>query len=639
MTVVDIPSRSRIEPGSANVPPTKFPETSSSLSVNPDEVASDVVSKFNAALSKKDYQGVANLFREDGYWRDHLCASWDFHTISGREKIANFLKGSQISKIEIERSSALRAPHIGPVDAFGEVTGIEFYTTVTTEVGTGAGITRLLEKDGEWKIFIIFTSLQGLKGYEEGLNTRRPKGAEHGQHQERQNWQERRAADTNYESKEPAVVIIGIYLSISPVTQTIDTNASIPGAGQAGLTAAARLKMLNVDTLIIDNEDRIGDSWRRRYRQLVLHDPVWFDHMPYIPFPEHWPIFTPKDKLAEFFECYVKMLELNVWTKTNLKSASWSDEKKQWTIVFERKKEDGSLETRTLHPHHVIQATGHSGKKNQPTFKGMESFKGDRICHSSEFPGANPNSKGKKAVVIGSCNSGHDIAQDYYEKGYDITMVQRSSTCVVSSDPLVNIALKGLYEENGPPVEDADLYLWSFPSTLFKTQQSKVTQVISKEDAPVIEGLEKAGFKVDKGPDDAGLLIKYLQRGGGYYINVGASQMIADGKIKIKQGQEITEILPHALRFADGTELEADEIILATGYQNMRTQARIIFGDEVADRLGDIWGWDSEGEMRTIWRRSGHPGFWFMGGNLALCRYYSRLLALQIKAVEEGLTV
>lgn len=217
-------------------------------------------------------------------------------------------------------------------------------------------------------------------------------------------------------------------------------------------------------------------------------------------------------------------------------------------------------------------------------------------------------------------------------------MVQRSSTCVVSSDALVDIALKGLYEENGPRVEDADLYLWSFPATLFKAQQAKVTQLVNKQDAPILDGLEKAGFKTDKGPDGSGLLMKYLQRGGGYYIDVGASQMIADRRIKIKQGQEITEILPRGLRFADGTELEADEIVFATGYQNMRTQARIIFGDEVADRIGDIWGYDGQGETRTIWRRSGHPGFWFMGGNLALCRYYSRLLALQIKAVEEGLS-
>lgn len=408
------------------------------------------------------------------------------------------------------------------------------------------------------------------------------------------------------------------------------------GAGQGGLTAAARLKMLNVDTLVIDQEERIGDNWRRRYHQLVLHDPAWFDHMPYLPFPSSWPVFTPKDKLAEFFESYVKLLELNVWTRTEVKSSSWNEGTKEWTVVLEQKKDDGTTETRTLHPRHVIQATGHSGKKNAPVFKGMENFKGDRICHSSEFPGAKPESKGKKAIVIGSCNSGHDIAQDYFEKGYDVTMVQRSSTCVVSSTSITDIGLKGLYEEGGPPTEDADLYLWSIPPELFKTQQVKVTKVMNTADAKTIEGLEKAGFKVDRGPMDAGLLVKYLQRGGGYYIDVGASQLIVDGKIKVKQGQEISEVLPHGLRFEDGSELEADEIVFATGYQNMRTQARIIFGDEVADRVGDVWGWDAEGEMRTIWRRSGHPGFWFMGGNLALCRYYSRLLALQIKALEVG---
>ena len=125
--------------------------------------------------------------------------------------------------------------------------------------------------------------------------------------------------------------------------------------------------------------------------------------------------------------------------------------------------------------------------------------------------------------------------------------------------------------------------------------------------------------------------------GGGYYIDVGACQLIIDGKIKVKHGQEIDEVLPHGLRFADGTELEADEIVLATGYQNMRTQTRIMFGDSVADKVSDVWGFNEEGEMRTIWQRSGHQGFWFHGGNLALCRYYSRLLALQIKAQEENL--
>ncbi len=395
--------------------------------------------------------------------------------------------------------------------------------------------------------------------------------------------------------------------------------------------------MLGVDTLVIDKEDTIGDNWRSRYHQLVLHDPVWYDHMPYLRFPPHWPVFTPKDKLGQWFESYAKLLELNVWVKTTLESASWDESKKQWKVKVKRTKADGSTEDRTFHPKHVIQCTGHSGKKNYPTIKGMENFKGDVLSHSSEFKGAQQNGKGRKAVVVGSCNSGHDISQDFYEKGYDVTIVQRSTTCVISSEAITEIGLKGLYDETGPPVDDADMWLHSLPSEVLKHLQVKVTALQNEHDKKILEGLEKVGFGLDKGPENAGLFMKYFQRGGGYYIDVGGSQLIIDGKVKIKQGQEIEEILPNGIKFGDGTELEADEIIFATGYKNMRTTARDIFGDEVADRVGDIWGYDQEGEMRTIWRKTGHPGFWFHGGNLALCRYYSKLLALQIKALEEGI--
>ncbi|CAI7663807.1 unnamed protein product [Penicillium bialowiezense] len=618
-TTHPLQSRERVEPGSHDIALGKFPPTSSTTPENPDGIASEVVDQLNRSLSAKDSAGVASLFIENSYWRDHLCHSWDFHTIKGSQAISVFTTGPNVpSKIEIDRSSALKAPHLGPIDAFGEVNGIEFFIKITTQNGRGNGVVRLAEESGKWKIFTVFATLVGATDIDEATGLNRPVGAQHGEQQGRKNWKDRRVDEVNFENKDPAVLIVG--------------------AGQGGLTAAARLKMLGVDTLLIDKEERIGDSWRQRYHQLVLHDPVWYDHMPYLPFPPSWPIFTPKDKLADFFESYVTLLELNVWTRTEVTSSSWDDGKKQWTIVLERKKLDGTIETRTLHPRHIIQATGHSGKKKLPVFKGMDSFKGDTMCHSSEFPGAKSHSKGKKAVVVGSCNSGHDIAQDFFEKGYDVTMVQRSSTCVVTSKSITSIGLKGLYEESGPPTEDADLYLWSIPPPLFKSQQIKVTKAMNQNDSKILQGLEKAGFKVDMGPMDAGLIIKYFQRGGGYYIDVGASQLIIDGKIKVKQGQEISEILPNGLRFADGSEIEADEIVFATGYQNMRTQARIIFGDKVADSVGDVWGFNEEGEFRTMWQRSGHPGFWFMGGNLALCRYYSRLLALQIKALEDGLT-
>ncbi|KAL4972969.1 hypothetical protein BDW66DRAFT_169064 [Aspergillus desertorum] len=625
-------SAAKLEPGSINIPVGTFPPTCKTPkeTINAHAVATSTLSQLNAALSTSDIPAITALFLEQGsFWRDHLCLSWDFRTAKGREAVASLLRQVEKEKLEhvrleVDVSTPFRSPQVSAIDAFGDVIGVQFFVTVSTAIGSGRGVVRLAEdNEGQWRIYTLYTVLQELTGYEERISSRRPFGAVHGEvsGRPRLNWQERRDAEANlFENNQPAVLIVG--------------------AGQSGLSIAARLRMVGVDALVIDQEDRLGDNWRRRYHQLVLHDPVWFDHMPYLPFPSNWPVFTPKDKLAEFFECYAKLLELNVWTGTTIKEAKWSDDRKEWSVEVTRRTDSGS-EKRVLHPQHVIQATGHSGEKNLPEFKGIETFAGSRICHSSEFDGATdaePHAKGqRKAVVIGSCNSAHDIAQDYYEKDYDVTMVQRSSTCVISSDAIVNIGLKGLYEEKGPPVHDSDIFLYSIPSEQFKAQQVKITALQNEHDKQLLDGLEKAGFKVDQGPDDAGLLMKYWQRGGGYTIEVGAGRLIADGKIKVKQGQEIAEILPHGVRFNDGSELEADEIVFATGYKNMREQTRRIFGGEVAERVNSVWGLDSEGEMRTIWRRTGHPGFWFMGGNLALCRYYSLLLALQILGVERGL--
>ncbi|KAI8717097.1 hypothetical protein NCS52_00784200 [Fusarium sp. LHS14.1] len=623
---IDVPSYMRTVPGSINIPVAKFPAPSKTpASSDPQEVASALVENINQAVKKHDYPALARLFTDDGYWRDHLALSWVFRTVQGPSAILDFLKsaagskdGFRLKSISIDNSSAVRSPKTIPIDGAATVFGVQFFFKAETALGTAQGLLRAVEHNGEWKIFTLYTRLEEFKGYEESINEHRPKGVEHGGKPGRKNWAQRRAAAANFEDgSEPAVLIIG--------------------AGQAGLTAAARLKMLGIEAIAIDQNDRVGDNWRKRYHQLVLHDPVWYDHMPYLKFPPQWPIFTPKDKLAQFFEAYATLLELNVWTRTSIVDTKWDDTTKSWSVSVERKKEDGSIEKRTFHPRHVIQATGHSGKKNMPTMKGIENFKGDRLCHSSEFPGAQENSKGKKAIVVGSCNSGHDIAQDYLEKGYDVTIVQRSSTHVVSSKAITDIALGGIYSEDGPEVDDADLLIHGLPTPVLKAIQVTVCEKQAEHDKEILDGLDKAGFKVDRGPDGAGLFFKYFQRGGGYYIDVGASKLIAEGKIKVKHGQEIDTVLPHGLRFADGSELEADEIIFATGYQNMRTQTRVMFGDEIADQVGDVWGFNNEGEMRVMWQKSGHPGFWFHGGNLAICRYYSKLLALQIKGLEEGL--
>ncbi|KAF4634124.1 hypothetical protein G7Y89_g3975 [Cudoniella acicularis] len=618
---VDVPSSERVEPGSFPLAIAKFPENASSASTDPEKVATQWVDSFNKAISSPDLAKLSTLFLPESYWRDQLCLSWDFHTLKGPENIISAFKssnGCRIKSLALDKSSSLRSSTASVIDADGKVHTVQAFVTIESNVGRGAGIVRLVKDQNAWKVFTLFTFLKELKGFEESVGKKRPNGVEHGEHTSRLNWLDLRKAEENFEGgKEPTVLILG--------------------AGQAGLSVAARLKMLGVKSLIVDREDRIGDNWRTRYHQLVLHDPVWFDHLPYLPFPESWPIFTPKDKLGDWFESYVKLLDLNAWTRTKITKSSWDDVSGKWTITLDRVV-DGETKTRILHPKHVIQATGHSGEANFPShIKGIGTFKGDRLVHSSKFTGAIPSEgKNKKAVIVGCCNSGHDIAQDFYEHGYSVTMVQRSSTFVVTAETNLNWLLS-LYGPDSPPLEDADMIFMSMPNPVVKRMNIDGTKAQNKRDEKILQGLEKAGFKLDKGPDESGLWIKYLQRGGGYYIDVGCSQLIADGKIKIKQGHEITEVLPNGIKFDDDEILEADEVVFATGYLNMRTQCRQIFGDEIANRVKDVWGFDEEGEVRTMWRKSGHPGFWFMGGNLALCRWYSRQLALQIKGLEEGL--
>jgi cation diffusion facilitator CzcD-associated flavoprotein CzcO len=580
----------------------------------PRAIASRWLADFSAALEQRDPEAIGGLFLPDGWWRDLLALTWDLRTFRGADAIARALvvglEGSRPSGFGLTEG---KEPVTVEVDE--STRWVQAFFDFETTVARGSGFFRLMptgtDTDGPWRAWTVLTTMDELKGFEEQLGPRRDKGVSHGEQPDRQTWLERREAEREFTASEPQALVVG--------------------GGQGGLTIAARLGQLGVDTLVVERNARVGDNWRNRYRSLVLHDPVWYDHMPYLPFPAHWPVFTPKDKLADWFETYVAAMELNVWTGTEFLGGEYDDAARQWTVRVRR--EDGT--ERTLHPHHVVLATGMSGVPNVPEIPGVDEFAGT-VRHSSAHGGGREFA-GRKALVVGACNSGHDIAQDFYEQGAAVTMVQRSSTYVMSSENGIAVLFAGVYEEGGPPVEDADMMFSSLPFPLVGELHKQATKVLADLDGELLAGLEKAGFKVDYGDDGSGLFMKYLTRGGGYYIDVGASRLIADGKIGIKQGVEIDRFTKTGVVFSDGTSLDADVVVLATGYQNMRESARRLLGDAVADRCSPVWGLDDEGELRTIWRRSGHDRFWFMGGNLQQARTYSKFLALLIKADEENL--
>jgi putative flavoprotein involved in K+ transport len=568
---------------------------------------------FEIALNAKDITAVTNLFDDDCYWRDLVSFTWNIKTCEGKNQIANMLK-AQLDDVE---------PSNWKIE--GEATGDEAMTEawITFETSTARGRGQLRLKNS--KCWTLLTTMVELKGHEERKGETRSKGVVHGAFKDRETWSERmeREAKELGSKTQPYTVIIG--------------------GGQGGIGLGARLRKLGVPTIIIEKNKRPGDSWRNRYKSLCLHDPVWYDHMPYLPFPDDWPVFSPKDKIGDWLEMYAKVMELNYWSSTTCQSAKYDGKKREWVVKVKR---GGKVVT--LKPKQLILATGMSAVPNVPDIPGAKKFKGEQH-HSSKHPGPDKY-KGKKVVVIGSNNSAHDICAALWEKGADVTMVQRSSTHIVKSDTLMDIALGDLYSEkavkNGINHHKADMIFASVPYKLLASFQIPVYQKIKEHDADFYGRLEKAGFWLDWGDDGSGLFMKYLRRGSGYYIDVGASELIADGKIKLKSRAKIKEIKPKAVAFEDGSELPADVIVYATGYGSMNGWAAQLISKDVADKVGKCWGLGSdttkdpgpwEGEQRNMWKPTHQENLWFHGGNLHQSRHYSQFLSLQIKARMEGI--
>jgi putative flavoprotein involved in K+ transport len=567
---------------------------------------------FAEALDRRDVKAVLALFAEDCYWRDFVAFTWNIKTLEGKPAIAAML----------EARLADTAPagwQLGEVSAGGSGRA-EAWFAFRTRAGRGEGILRL--EGGKCRA--ILTTLQALAGHEEAIRSLRDKGVAHGAIRNRETWAEKRAQEQ------------------AKLGTDVQPYCLIVGGGQGGIMLGARLKALGVPTIIAEKNRRAGDSWRNRYRTLVLHDPVWYDHLPYMPFPENWPVFTPKDKMGDWLESYVGLMELAYWTSTEAKTARFDPVAGRWTVELVR---DGRPVT--LHPTQLVFATGAYGPPKTIELKGADRFKGP-ILHSSEYADGSAW-RGKNVVVIGAASSGHDVAVDLWEAGANVTMVQRSPTTVVRSETLMEMAFDIYSEEalaRGIDVDRADMIAMATPFALQPQAQRALYDRIRAKDADFYKSLAATGFLLDFGPDDTGLMMKAYRTGSGYYVDVGGSQLIIDGEIKVKSGAEIDRLTGTGIRFADGEEIPADVIIQSTGFQSMHEVIARLVSREVGDRIGTCWGLGSgtrndpgprHGELRNMYKPLAHPNLWVHGGNLALSRFFSKFLALQIKARLEGI--
>ena len=568
---------------------------------------------FNEAISgkknKKDsIENLNKLFFEDCHWRDILALTWQIQTTSGKQNIIPKLYDKVLDVtgrdfiIDPKRTQPREVIRAGK-------NVIEVILKFKTKFGQCEGVVRLYEDLEVPRAFKAWNFLTALSDLNSSFNK---KEDEYENNLEGPNWLDLRIEDRLYKDRDPEVLVVG--------------------SGQAGLSIAARLKQQNIDTLVIDKNERVGDNWRNRYHSLKLHNQTHVNHLPYMPFPTTWPTYIPKDKLAGWFEYYAESMELNVWTKTTFISAEYDEVEKNWKVLL--KLFDGN--ERIMKPKHIVMAVGVSSVPNRTQIPGMEGYEG-KVIHSTDYS-SGKDYKGKNVLVFGTGTSAHDVAQDLYVHGASVKIVQRSPSMVVNVEPSAQLPYQ-LYSE-GPNTDDCDLITISSPLEVLKKTHQILTEKTKEIDKSLLGKLEEVGFRLEYGEDNTGWQFKYLTRGGGYYFNVGASDLIANGNIKVIQFSDIINFNPSGIEMKSGEKCNIDLMVTATGYKGQEYVVEKFFGKSVVEKVGPIWGFDKDRqELRNMWMKTNQPGLWFHAGSLAQCRIFSKFLALQIKAIREEISI
>eukprot|EP00536_Pseudo-nitzschia_multiseries_P010471 jgi/Psemu1/242987/estExt_Genewise1.C_3200044 len=571
-----------------------------------------------------------------------VAYTWNIVTLEGTATIRDMLRETLLysdshSDGDSDGESESNTEH--------ELSACEFWCDIETVAGTGYAHVRLDLKTK--RATTVLTTLLELHETPFRTDHKRSMGSVPGpvkgreyfqtrQQQQQQQQQQRSDGDGHHDDEEYHVAIVG--------------------AGQAGLSLAARLEAMGIPYILFEAGASPGSSWRHaRYPSLHLHDPVWYQHLPYMEFPKTWPVFTPKDKLADWLDAYAKLLDLNIRTSTRVVRATeeydGNNGRKTWQIktISGNSKAGEQQEETTINARHVVFATGNSSRPKIPNFPGASSiFRGIQL-HTSRYKGGQEFA-GKRVVVIGSNNSGFDVCQDLWEQGAGtVTMIQRTGSMIVSSKSVLKYGLFLFNEDPQYHHEDADLILTTTPYRILAEGGAwkAVTNKMKETDAELISRVENAGYKFDYGYDGTGLFAKSATEGGGFYIDVGCAELLARKDVLVRYADverlESDAVVIWNKDSRQEERLPADVVVYATGFDTMESYVEQICGPDVVERVGKTWGlglnykpdkdpgpWT--GELRNMWKPTNVEGLWFHGGNLAQCRHYSKFLALQLAA-------
>jgi len=570
--------------------------------VSIDEVAADWVSRFAAAVEGLKFEMLDELLIEQATWRDFVCFTWDLTHYIGRGEVRKAL--ARLAPAVGARQFMVSCEQ-GPVELDGNY--FVFFDFVTKD-RVNRGLATLTSVDGRWLAASVFTQIEGLSDVAWRVGERRPEGKKHAVVKNRPRWAEARAEEAEFRDAEPSVVILG--------------------AGHNGLALAARLRSLDVSTLVFDRNERVGDTWRGRYEALALHSNINVDDMPYYPFPPTWTAHTPKDKFADHLESYARAMDLNVWTGTMLESASYDESTERWTLVLG--KTDGSH--RTVRPRQFVIAAGLNGAPKFPAVEDLNVFEGETM-HSDQYKEGS-RFAGKNVLVVGAGVSAHELAQDLYEYGALVTLLQRGET-VVCSMKNYNSVNFGIYDV-GLPADSADLIAQSMPFPALTEVFQDGMRRCAEFDRDLLDRLEARGFKTSMGPNGTGPIGSHLQGKDSYQLDCGASELLANGSVKVKHGVEIAKATKNGVVFTDGSELAVDAIVFATGYHSMLETIRPVLGDALS-KIDRVYILDEKGEQANVYRPTPQPGLWFATGFVGTARFNSKRLAALIAAVENAI--
>lgn len=585
-----------------------------------EQIFADWLRAFEATLTSGDPDKLAKLFVERSYWRDQIGLTWDMRQYHGREALIDPLIAAARNMAPANfRIAKGRTPP--RMVEYLDTHLLEGFCNFDLPHGVGQAMVRLdpdVGTRGRALCYTLGTDLLSVHGVEERHSRKvTPDAMEpvfpiHGFEPEHpgQTWPEYLASKSRFNDRDPDVLVVG--------------------GGHSGVMIGARLQAMGVSYLIVDKGERPGDSWRKRYESLALHTVGATNQLPYIPTPDVFPDYIPKDRWADWIESYSRAMGLSYWSSTELVSAKFDDETGRWACDL--RLADGS--EKTVRPVHVALALAGVGSKPIiPELPGLHEFGGQTI-HSSQFK-TGRDFAGQRVLVVGTSTSGHDIALDLYNKGAKVTMAQRGPTIVTRL--VEGVKHNANYVTGEMSVEEADQRRGA---NMIRPLRDKYLQLVTARNRPanakMNAALEKAGLRLWEGPDDTGWLGKLARDFAGFYINMGCADVIAAGGIRILQLADLENFQSEGWRDRSGAIHEFDTIIFATGFNNPREELGRIFGPEVADRIGPCSGFDAEGEQHGNCRPLRQRQIWQIYGGINDCRRLSKIMALQIAAQLAG---